>query len=250
MPAVMKHPILSALLALALPVTGTAAQELTIPPASIPQLADFALDSDVFAPNGWAMETQVTGDLDKDGDDDVVFVLHETNPANVLKNEGLGTNELDTNPRILGVGFREGTGYRLVLQNATLIPRHTEPVLDDAFAADGGLEVARGAFAVTLTSFSSAGSWEAGSAKLTFRWQNGRFELIGWERSSVQRNTGATVDTSANFSNGMLEVSTGSIENDAKKTTKKKIKLKPLPIDQTGDGLLFGSGAEGSPVIE
>jgi hypothetical protein len=246
----MKNTVIYALSALAWSAYGAAAQDLVIPPAAIPQLADFALDSDVFAPAGWTLEAQTTGDLDKDGDKDVVFVLHEDNPANVLKNDGLGTSELNTNPRILGVGFRDGAGYKLVLQNATLIPRHEDPVLDDAFTAEGGLEIARGAFSVSLTSFSSAGSWEAGSAKLTFRWQNGRFELIGWERNTVQRNTGATVDTSANFSTGVLEVSTGSIENDKKKTTKKKIRLKPLPIDKTGDGLLFGSGAEGSPVIE
>ncbi|BCJ92155.1 hypothetical protein IZ6_28900 [Terrihabitans soli] len=230
--------------------SAAAAQELAIPPANIPQLADFALDSDVFAPKGWTMESQTVGDLDKDGDEDVVFVLHEKNPANVLKNEGLGAPELDTNPRILGVGFREGTGYRLVLQNSVLIPRHIDPVLDDAFAADGGIEVARGAFSVVLNSFSSAGSWEAGNARLTFRWQNGRFELIGWERNTVQRNSGATVDTSANFSTGVLEIKKGSIENDRSKTAKKKIALKPMPIDQVGDGLDFGSGADGSPLIE
>lgn len=231
-------------------VSAATAQELAIPPAVIPQLADVAPDSDAFAPQGWTLEAQITGDLDKDGDEDVVFVLHETNPANVLKNDGLGASDLDTNPRLLGVGFREGAGYRLVLQNTTVIPRHTEPVLDDPFAAEGGLEIARGAFSVSLLNFASAGSWEAGSAKLTFRWQNARFELIGWERSSVKRNTGETVDTSANFSTGVLAVSTGSIEHERKTTTKKKIALKPLPIDQVGDGLLFGSGAEGSPPVE
>lgn len=230
--------------------SGAFAQELAIPPATYPQLADFALDSDVFAPKGWTIEASAVGDLDKDGDEDVVFVLHETNPANVLKNEGLGIPELNTNPRILGVGFREGTGYRLALQNSTLIPRHIEPVLEDPFSAEGGLEVARGAFSVKLISFANAGGWEAGDAKLTFRWQNGRFELIGWERDTVRRNTGETELRSANFSTGTLQTATGSIENDRKKITKKKIALKPMPIDQVGDGLLFGQGVDGSPLIE
>lgn len=245
----MKSRVLETLVFLAASVSAAGAQELVIPPAIIPLLAESAPDSDAFAPPGWMVESQIAGDLDRDGDEDVVFVLHATNPANVLKNDGLGESQLNTNPRILGVGFREGAGYRLALQNATLIPRHTEPVLEDAFA-DGGLEIARGAFSVTLTSFSSAGSWEAGNSKLTFRWQNGRFELIGWGKNTVQRNTGATADTSANFSTGVLEVGTGSIERDRTKVTKKKLQLGPLPIDQVGDGLLFGSGAEGSPAIE
>jgi hypothetical protein len=230
--------------------TSATAQELAIPPAAYPKLADFALDSDVFAPKGWTMEASAVGDLDKDGDEDVVFVLHETDPAKVLKNGGLGVPELNTNPRILGVGFREGTGYRLALQNNTVIPRHIEPVLEDPFPADGGLEVARGAFSVKLISFANAGGWEAGDAKLTFRWQNERFELIGWERHTVRRNTGETEDKSANFSTGALQVTTGSIEHDRTKVTNKKLALKPIPIDQIGDGLLLGSGAEGSPLIE
>lgn len=245
----MTSRTIAALSILAFCAPGALAQELAIPPAPIPQLADFALDSDVFAPKGWTMEASAVGDLDKDGDEDVVFVLHETDPAKVLKNEGLGTPELNTNPRILAVGFREGTGYRLALQNSTVIPRHVEPIIEDPFA-EGALEVARGAFSVTLMQFANAGGWDAGNSKLTFRWQNDRFELIGWQRNTVRRNTGETEDKSANFSTGVLQVTTGSIENDRTKTTKKKIAMKPMPIDQVGDGLMFGSGTEGSPAIE
>lgn len=245
----MTSRLIAALSVLAFYAPTALAQELAIPPAPIPQLADFALDSDVFVPKGWAMEASAVGDLDKDGDEDVVFVLRETDPAKILKNEGLGTPELNTNPRILAVGFREGTGYRLALQNATIIPRHVEPIIEDPFAG-GELEIARGAFSVTLIQFANAGGWDAGNSKLTFRWQNGRFELIGWQQNTVRRNTGETIDKSANFSTGVLEIGRGSIENDRTKTTKKKIALKPMPIDQVGDGLMFGSGVEGSPAIE
>jgi hypothetical protein len=249
MPAAMTSRFAAAFCALVFCTSAVAAQELVIPPATYPRLATTAPDAAAFVPPGWTVEAKAVGDLDKDGNEDVVFVLHETDPAKVLKNEGLGVPELDTNPRILGAAFREGTGYRLVLENSTLIPRHIEPVLEDPFS-DGGIEVARNAFSVTLNSFSSAGSWEAGNAKLTFRWQNGRFELIGWQRNTVMRNTGAMENKSANFSTGVLETGKGSIENDRTKITKKKIALKPIPIDQVGDGLMFGSGAEGSPLIE
>jgi hypothetical protein len=250
MPASMTFRFLAVLSVLALGAATAIAQDLDIPSATYPRLADFAIDSDAFAPPGWAVEAKATGDLDKDGDEDVVFVLHETDPAKILKNEGLGIPELNSNPRILGVGFREGAGYRLALQNNTVIPRHIDPILEDPFAADYGLEIARGAFSVTLINFANAGSWEAGEAKLTFRWQNNRFELIGWERSTVRRNTGETVGRSANFSTGMLQVTTGSIEHDRTKVAKKEIAMKPMPIDEVGDGLLFGQGIDGSPLID
>jgi len=226
------------------------AQELAMPPAAYPLLADFALDAGAFAPPGWTIEAQATGDLDGDGDADVVFVLHERNPANIVANEGLGTAQLDTNPRILGVGFRDGDGYTLALQNHTVIPRHTAPVLDDPFDGEGGLTVARGAFSVTLRSFSSAGSWEMGDATLAFRWQNGRFELIGWERTVVKRNTGEETVHSANFSTRVLEVREGSIEHDRQQVTRRTLKKGARAIDEVGDGLLFGTGAPGHPQIE
>lgn len=234
----------------AVPAAG--AKELVIPPAKIPKLADFAPDTDLFVPKGWKMEAQASGDLRKDGNEDhAVFVLREDNPKNVLKNtDGFGAPEIDTNPRILCVALREGAGYRLIVQDAHIIPRHTVPTMDDAFDAASGLKVANGAFSLTLNSFSSAGSWEMGSAKLTFRFQNGHVELIGWDRTSVMRNSGEVEERSANFSTGVLEITTGNIEHDRKKISRKKLAMKPIPIDRVGDGLAFGSGAEGGPDVK
>jgi hypothetical protein len=48
----------------------------------------------------------------------------------------------------------------------------------------------------------------------------------------------------------VLEIGTGSIEHDRKKVVTKKLTLGVLPIDQVGDGLVFGSGAEGSSAID
>ena len=86
--------------------------------------------------------------------------------------------------------------------------------------------------------------------RLTFRYQHGRVDLIGWDRSTVMRNSGETEGKSANFSTGVLEVATGNIEHDRKKIVKMRLKMKPVPIDEVGDGLLFGSGAEGSPEVK
>src|SRR5262249_12681977 len=154
-------------------------------------------------------------DLNKDGQPDLVFVLHETNPANVINNAGgLGVSELDSNPRMLAVAFRDGQPYRLMLENHALIPRYDSPTIDDPFIKDDGLTISRGAFTVALHLFANAGGWDAGSIKFTFRYQNGSFELIGRDSNMVARNSGVVTIESANFSTGLLEVRTGSIEND------------------------------------
>lgn len=228
-----------------LPLAGASAQMPDPPPVTFPKLAAGAQNAKGFAPRGWIVEAEASGDLNGDQIADLVFVLHATDKKNVLANkDGLGVPELDTNPRILAVAFgTEAGGFTLAAQNHTLIPRRDSPTLDDPFAADGGLLLARGAFSVGLNLFSSAGGWETFTSRFTFRWQNGRFELIGFDRDSTMRNSGETVVTSVNYSTGRMQTVTGSIENDRKKTQTRTLPKKPLlTIEQVGNGLEFQPG--------
>jgi len=228
-----------------------ASQDLVIPPATYPKLVAGAANAAAFAPQGWVIEAQAEGDLNKDGLADLAFVLHEANPGNVVKNpDGLGTPEIDTNPRMLAVAFRDGEAYRLVLENHALVPRYETPTIEDPFNKDNGLAISRGAVSVTLYLFANAGGWDAGNITFTFRYQNARFELIGWDSDMTTRNTGVVTKESANFSTGILEIRTGSIENDKEVVKRRKLRMGIMPIEKVGDGMMFGSGAEGSPAIE
>jgi hypothetical protein len=53
-----------------------------------------------------------------------------------------------------------------------------------------------------------------GSTKLTFRFQNDRFELIGLDRSWIHRGTGETTDLSINMSTGRISTTLGNIAED------------------------------------
>jgi hypothetical protein len=230
-----------------LPVFATqicAASELKIPAARYPILPESAVEVTAFVPTGWSLESKSEGDLNTDGIDDVVFVLREDNPANVVENpDGLGSERLNTNPRILGVAFRgnDGTNYRLPLSNRTLIPRHKDPVLDDPFASPGGLELARGSFSLTLYFFASAGGWEMGPTKLTFCFQNDRFELIGLDRSWIHRGTGETTDLSINLSTGRISTTLGNIaEDDPREVQRTSLSSKKrYAIDEITDAFRF-----------
>ena len=71
-----------------------------------------------------------------------MIVLHEDRPRNVVHNPGLGPARFDTNPRILVVAFASPSGgYDLALANHTLIPRMTEPNIDDWFEDVGGSDI-------------------------------------------------------------------------------------------------------------
>ena len=212
-----------------------------IPRAPVPRLPATAANAAAFAPRGWKVQVQASGDLNGDGRPDLAFVLHEVNPKLILHPKDFGTDNLDTNPRVLGIAFAMPDGtYTLVAQNSELIPRWTEPNMDDYFGEEGSLTITRGAFTVGLHYFANMGGWDAGSTSLTFRWQHGRFEMIGYENDNLKRNTGEETKTSINFSTGVKIVSYDSINEDgAKPRPPRRTKLPPKALRTLDD---IGSG--------
>ena len=199
-----------------------------------------------FAPRGWIVQVQTSGDLNGDGRPDLAFVLHGTDPKLHVRREGFGVEDLDTNPRILGVAFAQADGsYRLAAQNSSLIPRWTESNMEDYFGEeDGSLTIARGAFTVGLHYFANAGGWDAGSTALTFRWQHGRFELIGYDNDNTNRATLVETDTSVNYSTGVELIKTDAPDDTPAKVQRgmRRKHLPPRPLrtlDDVGDGLAF-----------
>ena len=211
------------------------------PPAAIPTLPATASTVEGFAPPNWTVESKATGDLDGDGKPDAAFVLHGADPKLVIDNkDGIGGDEIDTNPRILAVAIATPDGYRLAVQNATLIPRRTEPNIVDAFEAAGGLSIARGAVKVAISLFASAGGWGMSNVDFTFRLAGGTLQLIGYDRTDTQRNTGETETVSVNYLSGKMSVAKGRIDDDKEKTVWRKAPTAQGPtIESVGDGIEF-----------
>lgn len=214
-----------------------------LPPARYPALASSGSEAAAFAPKDWTVEAQAAGDLNRDGLADIAFVLREQDKAKRLPVSGRDPERTwDSNPRILAVAFAEpdGRGYRLALENHTLIPRRESPNHEDPFEDAGSLAIKRGAVSVTLHLFSSAGGADMGNTTLTFRHRDGRFELIGYDAANVHRMSGKTRDTSVNFLTGRMRLSTGSISDDKLTVQDRKLPPAPLPtIEAVGDGLAY-----------
>jgi hypothetical protein len=219
-----------------------AAQEDEAPPVTYPTLPARAATAEGFVPAGWRIDARAQGDLNGDGDSDLALVLRGQDPANVVSGS-LGPANFDTNPRILAVAFAErgAGGYRLVVQNHRLIPRHVIATIDDPFDPEGdALEIERGTLKVSLIRFASAGGWDAGGTAFTFRWQNGALRLIGYDFDNVRRNTGESTSLSINFVTRRARIATGRIESDAERVRWSRIRAGPLlTIDEIGDGLEF-----------
>ena len=216
------------------------AQDVTPPVARYPKLPAHAAAADGFAPPGWRVELTAAGDLDGDGIGDLALVLREQSAANVLNNAGAGPSRFDTNPRILVVALgRRGGGYDLAVEDHVLIPRDTEPNIDD-YLDGGGIAIRRGALQVTVHLFANAGGWTAGTKTYTFRVRHRRLVLIGYDSAMVQRNTGAITGTSVNYLTGKMKLSTGTIDKDEDTVKWKTLPRRPLlTIGAIGDGIDF-----------
>jgi hypothetical protein len=210
------------------------AQELEIPTAHYPNLPEYAATAEGFVPPGWTLEDKKSGDLNGDGRPDLLLVLHENNPKNIIEHDGFGTSPIDTNPRILAVAFaKPGGGYALAMQNHTLIDRHIDPSLSDVLE-NGAVSIVHGNLRVEIGLFANAGSWWMGNTSYTFRYRQGGFKLIGYDKFFIHRSSHEIDAVSINYLTGRIKITTneGGRENEGKDKVqwKKLSSLKPIPI--------------------
>lgn len=167
-------------------------------------------------PAGWTIDSSAQGDLTSDGLADTALVIRQMNPAKVIKNEGLGAPELDTNPRRLLVFQRLPNGSFVQIGSSDrLIPSagSTEsPCLADPLE-EGGVAIAGQVLSVGLHNWLSCGGWGASNSTYKFRREGKRFRLIGFDHIEFMRNSGAGTQVSVNFMTSRKATSPWSIED-------------------------------------
>ncbi|MFD2287098.1 hypothetical protein GJU39_10645 [Pedobacter petrophilus] len=184
-----------------------------------------------FVPKGWKMILKSTGDLNKDGLADKVMVIENTNPKNIIANDGLGQSKLNLNPRVLLVLFKtKANTYNLAVKNSAFIPSENDEestCLADPLMQEGGISIQNGLLKISYQYWSSCGSWYVTNRDYTFRFQNQKFELIGYDDYSLHRSSGEQSSTSINFSTKKMNETTGGNEfNDEE--NKPKTVWKPI----------------------
>lgn len=188
-----------------------------------------------FVPKGWKLFSKASGDLNKDGKPDLALIIEKVDRRNLIPNESLGADTLNTNPRRLVVAFGENNGYRLTVQNDHFIPtEHSEdaPCLADPLydMVNKGLSIEGGLLFLNFNYWYSCGTWFVNSEKYTFRWQHNKFELIGLDVSEFHRASLDEKKYSINYSTGIIETTTGgNLSGEEKyqpKTVRKKLKKK------------------------
>ena len=156
-----------------------------------------------FIPKGWKEILTTNGDLNKDKLEDTVIVIE--------KDDVLGPDYLNLNPRILLVLFKQKDGtYILASKNdkGFIQSENDEenPALMDTLT---GISIKNNTLRINFDYFLSAGSYSASQTIFTFRFQNNRFELIGLDNNSFMRNSGEQEEFSINFSTNKMKTTSG-----------------------------------------
>jgi len=166
-----------------------------------------------FVPSTWRVILHEQGDLNKDGLEDHVLVIEDTNPDNWKLNDGLGLDTLNLNTRSLLVCFKTTAGYQLIAKNdqGFIPPQNDEdsPCLADPLLENGGISLEKGLLKIDFNYWLSCGSWYTNDALYTFRYQHDRFELIGFDHHEFHRASGESSATSINFSVGKKSETSG-----------------------------------------
>jgi hypothetical protein len=121
---------------------------------------------------GW---DEIKGDLNKDGLEDIVLIIKGTDKSKIIKDEDRG--ELDRNRRGILVLLKKGNSYVLASKNYDCFSSENE---DGGvyFAPELEVEIKKGNLYI------SYGHGRYGNWSYTFRYENGNFELIGYDSYS------------------------------------------------------------------
>ncbi|MFZ1738940.1 hypothetical protein, partial [Sphingorhabdus sp.] len=99
-----------------------------------------------MAPAGWKVISAAEGRQTADGSGNAVLVIEKDDPANRIKNDGLGGPELNTNPRHLLFVTRTRNVGRVTARIENFLPPEGDtdsPCLVDPLE-DGGVSLAKG----------------------------------------------------------------------------------------------------------
>ncbi len=184
-----------------------------------------------FLPKGYVAFEKIIGDLNKDGIEDCVLIIKETDKRKIITDEY--RRQLDRNRRGVIVLFRKNDLYELAVKNYNCFSSENE---DGGvyYAPELSIEIKNGILYINYE-HGRYGYW-----RYTFRFQNSDFELIGYDKSE---NHGPVVycKTSINFLTKKKLVKLNTNENAGigeaiYKTTTEKIYIdRPLKLSEIGD---------------
>lgn len=120
-------------------------------------------------PRGWEVTDEITGDLNRDGQSDLIFQLARKDESEILDK-----SSDPYLPRRLVVAFRERGGYRQVVTDERVLSTAAQ---GKAAAVESTLRVERGSLVIWSHKDPGSTKWATTNR---FRWIEDRFQQVGW----------------------------------------------------------------------
>lgn len=137
-----------------------------------------------FIPKDWKIIELVEGDLNKDGLTDAVIIIQDTNFLNFEEVEYF-EDVYPLEPRAILVLFKNKNGkYTLISKNNEGFITSDYSLYDDGSIPYESAKINKNntlALNFGAENGLGGGNWDGQSLTYIFRWQNNRFELIGFE---------------------------------------------------------------------
>ena len=182
-----------------------------------------------IVPTGWYTH-EATGDLNKDGIADLAIIATPDFKEHLHKRED--GYVFNFNQPILAVYWGNANGsYNLYKQYAHIIPH---PDSEYIFYEYILYITDRNVLQIGYSTFASAGSGDTGGPTFTFRFQNGDFELIGYDDTWHSRMTGEAHEESFNFSTYKKAVTTSNVFDASVKPKTKWSAIPKKPREKLG----------------
>jgi|GEM_PF-5751134 len=191
--------------------------------------AERTLDLKSLLPKDYVKSGEARGDLDGDGIDDLVIIIHKDPSANkTAKGDLSGGFDLPQFVVIL-TGSKSGQ-----LKMWKFGQSHFHHAMTSQMEENGlrGFEIKKGVLSFTADFALSMGGWSAGGC--TQKWRNGKtgFQLIGLTVENMDRKCACGQTTDQNLLTGAKQVTSDQKQDgsQASKTTTKKIKDAPQTV--------------------
>jgi hypothetical protein len=140
-----------------------------------------------------------------------VLIIEQDDPANRVKNEQLGMPELNTNPRQMVFLTKSASGFQKVGSADAFLPPAGD--VESTCLADpleeGGIALKNGVLTIDLNYWLSCGSYGVTKKTYKFRFQGGRYRLIGYDNFSYSRSKLEAEQSSRNYLTGKRKRVTG-----------------------------------------
>jgi len=179
-----------------------------------------------FIPKGWRILNIQKGNLDKDGIEDCAFIIETVKSYKAFLYED---KNIEYRPRILAIifGVKNSNSFQLKEQsNSFIITRAENTSMDEPF--QGMTIESNGTIRFNFYYWFSSGSWYITNQTFIFRYQNNKFELIGYDSNSLHRSSHGENSVSINYSTKKFESFTSKNEEDKGKKRKGNIKINKL----------------------